>query len=171
MSEQEAKLWDALRKHEDVSARALVKETGIEKPIVNSILYKWLKEGKATQRKEGVTPYWSAVVESQKKNEETAQVKQKKEDGAEKQENDAEGKESVEEQNKGKRTTNEDERIKSALALIFEFGAIQGAQHKGWLIDQILRALTDTEYNAFVKKWEGEPESDSYCKWCVGVAP
>jgi hypothetical protein len=35
-----------------------------------------------------------------------------------------------------------EERIKKALAIAVQFGGIDGAHHKDWTIDQVVRALT-----------------------------
>ena len=88
-----------------------------------------------------------------------------------------------------------EERIKQALEIAASFGGIDGAHHKQWTIDQIVRALTDCpmvewvpdgvtrvfglnsvqgeseEYQAWVRAvCEGEDGPDTY-EWDVGIAP
>lgn len=54
-----------------------------------------------------------------------------------------------------------------ALAVAFEYGQIDGAQHKAWVIDQMVRVLcpTDQAYNLFVAIYEEDRE------WGTGIAP
>lgn len=64
----------------------------------------------------------------------------------------------------------EDERIEKALGLIFEWGGIDGAHHKQWLIDQVVIALAP-DYDAWVSKFkDGEDGKDTY-EWDKGIAP
>lgn len=60
-----------------------------------------------------------------------------------------------------------------ALALAFRYGGIDGAHHKAWVIDQMIRALAGSEerYRVFIAaaKW-GEDGPDTY-EWDEGVAP
>ncbi len=88
------------------------------------------------------------------------------------------------------------ERIVKALRIASEYGMIDGAHHKTWVIDQMVRALTDCpitdsirvaftgehyaadevgesqEYNQFVKQHNKEEggtlNSDG---WEIGIAP
>lgn len=54
------------------------------------------------------------------------------------------------------------DRIDRAIILIAEYGDIDGAHHKQWLIDQVLRALlTDEEYEAI----------STGTNWDQGIAP
>jgi hypothetical protein len=87
------------------------------------------------------------------------------------------------------------DRIASALDLISQFGSIDGAHHKQWTLDQVVRALTGCptethaaidcngesytypalgeshEYLQWVKEHcEGEDGPQTY-EWDVGVAP
>ena len=68
-----------------------------------------------------------------------------------------------------------EERIKKALDVAWQYSQIDGAHHKAWSIDQMVRALcgSEKEYNKWVAKYE-EPESDDpddYYKWDTGIAP
>jgi len=62
-------------------------------------------------------------------------------------------------------------RIEKALEIIIECGQIDGAHHKTWVIDQIVRLLTDDEYDAWIKNYcKGEDGLDTY-SWDVGIVP
>ncbi len=87
------------------------------------------------------------------------------------------------------------ERIEKALRIAVRFGGIDGDHHKAWVIDQVVRALTDCpvikqegvdchgkiytyktmreskEYSKLVKKAKaGEDGPDTY-NWDIGIAP
>lgn len=67
-----------------------------------------------------------------------------------------------------------EERIKKALDVAFRYSQIDGAHHKAWAIDQMVRALTGDDYEAWVKKYEHDDENDDpgdYYEWDVGIAP
>lgn len=69
--------------------------------------------------------------------------------------------------------TLEQKRIRKALDLAIRFGQIDGAHHKTWVIDQMVRALVGgkREYNALVKEvCAGEDGPETY-SWDEGVAP
>ena len=64
-----------------------------------------------------------------------------------------------------------DERIKKALELAWSYGQIDGAHHKMWVIDQMVRALLGEEkYQEFVEVYE-TPYGDEYWEWDNGIAP
>jgi hypothetical protein len=63
------------------------------------------------------------------------------------------------------------ERIDKALDVIRQYGGIDGAHHKTWVLDQAVRALTGDEYEAWVKDaCEGEDGPGTYY-WDVGIPP
>lgn len=69
-----------------------------------------------------------------------------------------------------------DERIAStsrALELISAYGAIDGAHHKQWVINQILRALLITEeaYQQWVTEYEAGEDGPKTYEWNEGIAP
>ena len=81
----------------------------------------------------------------------------------------------------------EKQRIENALSIAFRFGQIDGAHHKAWVIDQIVRALCGCEYNndyeycdsqnQEYQDWvyeycygEGVAEDDYY-EWEIGIIP
>lgn len=60
-----------------------------------------------------------------------------------------------------------------ALHIAFQFGDIDGAHHKMWVIDQMVRALCDDKaaYDAWVKEYEQGDEMDAPVEWDTGIAP
>lgn len=60
------------------------------------------------------------------------------------------------------------ERIKAALDCA---SAVDGAHHKAWVIDQMVRALTGDDYEQWVKEYcDGEDGPDTY-SWDEGMPP
>lgn len=59
-------------------------------------------------------------------------------------------------------------RVLGALAIIEQYGQIDGAHHKAWVIDQVVRALQgdDKHYAKFIRTYE----RDGYT-WDEGIAP
>ena len=54
-----------------------------------------------------------------------------------------------------------------------EYGQFDGSHHKTWVIDQMVRALHDTEddYNQWVADYcDGEDGPETY-EWDTGIAP
>lgn len=90
---------------------------------------------------------------------------------------------------------NEPDMIEKALSYAIRFGGIDGAHHKDWVIDQIVRALTDCPSVTMERRradgstwaWEAQGESEEYIQlvneacagedgpetyeWHVGIAP
>lgn len=63
-----------------------------------------------------------------------------------------------------------EERIQKAL-IIAKYGANDGAHHKMWVIDQMLRVLLGNKYGEWVRDFEdGEDGPDTYW-WDEGIAP
>ena len=63
------------------------------------------------------------------------------------------------------------ERIGSAINIAIQFGGIDGAHHKDWVIDQMLRVLCGDGYDATIaESCDGEDGPNSY-EHSVGVAP
>jgi len=66
------------------------------------------------------------------------------------------------------------EKIQAAIDLAVQYGSIDGAHHKQWVIDQMLRRLmSDAEYDKFVSESDKGPngEADYYMPWDKGIAP
>jgi hypothetical protein len=62
-------------------------------------------------------------------------------------------------------------KIKQAIDLIVRYGGIDGAHHKDWVLDQVVRILADMEYEKIVREAkEGEDGPNTY-DWNVGIAP
>lgn len=62
-------------------------------------------------------------------------------------------------------------RIVAALELAERYGGIDGDHHKSWVIDQMVRALTGPDYEAWVgMACIGEDGPDTY-SWSQGIAP
>lgn len=59
------------------------------------------------------------------------------------------------------------QRILDALDIIEKFAGCDGAHHKQWVIDQVLRALTGDGYPEFVAYLL----RNGYDEWDVGIAP
>jgi hypothetical protein len=63
------------------------------------------------------------------------------------------------------------EKIDKALDLIVQYGGIDGAWHKDWVIDQVVRILTGDKYEEFVfESCKGEDGDWTY-GWECGIAP
>ncbi len=61
-------------------------------------------------------------------------------------------------------------RIK-ALRIAELYGQIEGEHHKIWVIDQMVRAMTGDDYEAFVAAvCDGDCGPDTYT-WDTGIAP
>jgi hypothetical protein len=58
-------------------------------------------------------------------------------------------------------------RAKEALEIAADYGQYDGAYHKMWVIDQIVRTLTGDEYDAWVEDYCDDGEYE----WDTGVAP
>jgi hypothetical protein len=65
----------------------------------------------------------------------------------------------------------EADRIEEALTIAIRYGGFDGAHHKAWVIDQMVRALTGDDYEEFVAEaCDGEDGPETY-SWDEGVAP
>lgn len=56
--------------------------------------------------------------------------------------------------------------VTEALSFAEQFGQTDGAHHKQWVIDQMVRKLTGTHY----EKWRADYEA-SGVEWDEGIAP
>ena len=57
------------------------------------------------------------------------------------------------------------------LGLIGKYGGTDGAHHKQWLLDQIVREITGKDYEKWVSEYEdGEDGPETYL-WDKGIAP
>ena len=66
------------------------------------------------------------------------------------------------------------ERVEDALDLILRYGGIDGAHHKQWVLDQVVRTLTgrdDFEYQYWrMEHAAGEDGPETY-EWDEGIPP
>ena len=62
----------------------------------------------------------------------------------------------------------DNDKIRLAIAFALGYGQIDGAHHKMWVIDQMLRALADDRYDSLVA--EEREGSEDGC-WDVGIPP
>lgn len=62
-------------------------------------------------------------------------------------------------------------RMMEALSIARDAGQIDGAHHKTWVIDQMVRRLTRNDYDKWVADYrEGEDGPHTY-SWDTGIAP
>lgn len=66
-----------------------------------------------------------------------------------------------------------EEQLIKILSLIGEFGGVDGAHHKQWLLDQIVREIAGDEetYCEWVTEWNDGEEGAKTYEWDVGVSP
>jgi hypothetical protein len=59
----------------------------------------------------------------------------------------------------------------SAIEVAVKYGGIDGAHHKAWVIDQMVRILAGSDYDKVVADAKsGEDGPDTY-EWDTGIAP
>lgn len=64
-----------------------------------------------------------------------------------------------------------EERIDKAIDIAVAYGQIDGAHHKAWVIDQMVRVLAGGEYERIVREAkDGEDGPETY-RWDTGIAP
>ena len=62
-------------------------------------------------------------------------------------------------------------RVHKALYVALKYGNTDGDNHKAWVIDQMVRALTGETYELWVSiAKDGEDGPDTY-SWSEGIAP
>lgn len=62
-------------------------------------------------------------------------------------------------------------RVGMALELAENYGGFDGAHHKMWVIDQMVRALTGDGYGAWVRKYQNGEDGPNTYEWDEGIAP
>lgn len=72
--------------------------------------------------------------------------------------------------NKGERMER-GKRIEGALGLASQYGGIDGAHHKQWVIDQMVRVLTGDGYEQWVKDQKAGGDGPDTYSWDEGIAP
>lgn len=63
------------------------------------------------------------------------------------------------------------ERVDAAICVGFHFGCVDGAHHKMWTIDQMLRILTGADYPTHVADFEEGEDGPKTYEWSTGIAP
>jgi hypothetical protein len=61
--------------------------------------------------------------------------------------------------------------IKKALELAFRYGQIDGAHHKLWVIDQMVRELTGNDYDKWIEEHNAGDDGPNTYGWDEGIAP
>lgn len=63
------------------------------------------------------------------------------------------------------------ERVKKAIDFAVEWGGVDGAHHKDWCIDQMVRILAGDEYDNVVKNACAGKDGPDTFDWDCGIAP
>lgn len=61
--------------------------------------------------------------------------------------------------------------VERALGIARHWADVDGAHHKAWVIDQMVRALTGDDYETWVKDACNGDEGPNTYEWDVGIAP
>lgn len=67
--------------------------------------------------------------------------------------------------------SDEQKRIDIALAIARDYGSVDGAHHKTWVIDQMVRTLAGDRYAAFVAAARNGDDGPETFDWNEGIAP
>jgi len=63
-------------------------------------------------------------------------------------------------------------KIYDALHIAYQYGQVDGAHHKAWVIDQMVRALLKEEYEPWLEEYQCVDEDGDYqYEWDKGIAP
>ena len=72
-------------------------------------------------------------------------------------------------------------RCDAVLDIIHQYGGEDGAHHKQWVLDQVLRAILGDKYEAWIHEFEFEPsdtehddergEDGRLYEWDTGITP
>jgi hypothetical protein len=60
-------------------------------------------------------------------------------------------------------------REQRVIDLTVDYGSIDGADHKQWVLDQIVRVIAGVNYDAFVETYMSD--EDGMIDWDRGIAP
>ena len=66
---------------------------------------------------------------------------------------------------------NAEKRIKEAIELAVNFGSNDGAHHKDWVIDQMVRKLAGEFYGEVIRKAKAGEDGPNTYSWSEGIAP
>lgn len=61
--------------------------------------------------------------------------------------------------------------MEEALDIAMRYGQTDGAHHKAWVIDQMVRALLGERYGAWVAYAKGGRDGPDTYPWDEGIAP
>lgn len=61
--------------------------------------------------------------------------------------------------------------IREAMAIIVQYGGIEGEHHKTWVIDQVARALMGEGYAQWVIHMKAGEDGPETYEWDEGIAP
>lgn len=61
--------------------------------------------------------------------------------------------------------------VEQALELIKMFGGIDGAHHKQWVLDQVVRILTAESYSKWIAEYKHGDDGPETYEWDEGIAP
>ncbi len=59
----------------------------------------------------------------------------------------------------------------AALAVALNWGQMDDVHHKAWVIDQMVRHLTGSDYKRIIKDWCDDGDVLLPRDWDIGVAP
>ena len=63
------------------------------------------------------------------------------------------------------------ERIDKAIQISLDYGQIDGAHHKQWVIDQVLRMLAGQTYATIIEEYRNGIDGPDTYEWDEGIAP
>lgn len=61
--------------------------------------------------------------------------------------------------------------IEVAIDLAVKYGGIDGAHHKDWVIDQMVRVLAGDRYEQIVAEAKSGSDGPDTYEWNLGIAP
>lgn len=64
-----------------------------------------------------------------------------------------------------------EDRVFLALEIAQQYGQTDGAHHKAWVIDQMVRKLLGADYAAWVQRYCAGEDGPATYAWDVGIAP
>lgn len=64
-----------------------------------------------------------------------------------------------------------EERIENAITVAVQYGGIDGAHHKAWVIDQMVRWLAGNRYEQIVAEAKAGEDGPNTYDWDEGIAP
>jgi len=63
------------------------------------------------------------------------------------------------------------DKIDAAIAVAVQYGSIDGAHHKDWVIDQMIRILAGDDYDLIVANAKAGKDGPETYEWNTGIAP